>query len=146
MPKVCHVLSRKGSHVLTISPNATVLDAALLMNEHKVGALVVTQANRVVGIVTERDVLQRVVAQRLDPAQARIANVMTVDVICCEPDCSLDDARNIFMSRRVRHLPIVDPRGALVGMVSIGDVNAHDLNGAQRTIHYLHEYLYGQQQ
>src|SRR5205085_836926 len=68
MPTVKEILGRKGKGVLTTGPDTTVLDAALLMNEHKVGSLLVTESGRVVGIFTERDVLTRVVVGRRDPA------------------------------------------------------------------------------
>jgi CBS domain-containing protein len=143
MPKVTQILSAKGSQVLSVSPNATVLDAALLMNEHKIGALVVSEAGNVVGIFTERDVLRRVVAKRLDPANVRIADVMTREVVCCELDTEIEEAKAVFMNRRIRHLPVVDADGYLQGLISIGDLNAFQLDGHERTIHYLHEYLYG---
>jgi CBS domain-containing protein len=143
MADVRSLLANKGNQVFTISPNATVLDAALLMNEHKIGAAVVHENDEIKGIFTERDVLQRVVAARRDPAQTRIADVMTTNPIVCEQDTSIADARNIFRSKRIRHLPVVDGEGRLKGMISIGDINAYELNGQETTIHYLEEYIYG---
>jgi CBS domain-containing protein len=143
MGTVNQILTRKGSQVMSISPNASVLDAALLMNEHKIGALIVLDKGQVSGIFTERDVLRRVVAKRLDSADVIVRDAMTREVICCRPDTSMDEARNVFMKRRIRHLPVVEEDGQLKGMISIGDLNAWDRDGQQRTIHYLHEYLYG---
>ncbi len=143
MPHVRELLAHKGSHVLTVSPRATVLDAVAIMNEHRIGGLVVTDRGRVIGIFTERDLLHRVVAQRLDPAYTLVQDVMTWDVVTCDPECDVGEVRSLFMHRRIRHLPIVNREGQLLGMVSIGDVNAWMLEGHEATIHHLHEYIYG---
>jgi len=143
MATVLDILGRKGNQVFNVRPNATVLDAAVLMNEHKIGGLVVTEEDRVAGIVTERDVLRKVVAARRDPAEVPVSQIMTDKVVCVSSDTSLDEARAIFMERRIRHLPVVDAEGRVEGMISIGDVNAWRLDGQATTIHYLHEYLYG---
>jgi CBS domain-containing protein len=137
------LLNRKGAQVRTISPAATAVDAALEMNEHGIGALVVVKAGQVVGIVTERDVLRRIVAKRRDPADCPVGEIMTREVVCCRSGTPIKEARAIFMQQRIRHLPVVSERGALEGLVSIGDVNAWQLDGQEQEIHYLHEYLYG---
>jgi len=143
MPHVDQILCRKDSRVLSIGPRATVLDAAIMMNDHQIGALVVCESGRVVGIITERDVLRRVVARRIDPVEVTVGQVMTHEVVCCTRDTKLDEARNLFMTRRIRHLPVVDRMGHVEGMISIGDLNAWQLDGQSATIHYLREYLYG---
>ena len=143
MATVNDVLKKKGSEVLSIGPKASVLDAALLMNEHRIGALVVLVGGTVNGIITERDVLRRVVAKRLDPAKVQVQDVMTSDVYFCQCQTSFEDARSIFKNQRIRHLPVVDQQGKLHGVISIGDINGWQLNGQKQTIHYLHEYLYG---
>lgn len=143
MATVNDVLKQKGSQVFSIGPKASVLDAALLMNEHRIGGLVVLHSARVVGIITERDVLRRVVAQRADPANVTVQDVMTEDVYVCKKHVSIEEARGIFKNQRIRHLPVVDDSGRLEGMVSIGDINGWKLNGQEATIQYLHAYLYG---
>ena len=144
MATVHNVLKQKGSQVLSIGSKASVLDAALLMNEHRIGGLVVLRSAKVEGIITERDVLRRVVAQRKDPAQVTVREVMTRDVCVCKGETSIEEARNIFKGQRIRHLPVVDDRDRLVGLVSIGDINGWRLDSHEQTIHYLHEYLYGE--
>ena len=143
MSKVSELLAIKGPQVWTIPPRATVLDAALLMNEHKIGGLVVTDQDRVVGMFTERDVLRRIVAERRDPAATAVADVMTAEVVCCQPDTSIDEARSAMKNRRIRHLPVVDERGSLRGLISIGDLNAHQAMSQEQTICLLNDYLYG---
>jgi CBS domain-containing protein len=143
MATVMEILANKGPHVLTIGKEATVLQAALLMNEHKVGALVVTEGDEITGMFTERDVLRRVVGEQRDPAATRVHDVMTTEVVCCEPGTPLEEARGAMKNRRIRHLPVVDGGQKLCGMVSIGDLNAHQMTSQEHTIHLLHEYLYG---
>jgi CBS domain-containing protein len=114
------------------------------MNDCSVGALIVNNAGRMSGIFTERDVMRRVLAKRLDPASVTVAQVMTTDrVICCTPATSIEEARELMRSRRIRHLPILDAEGDVVGVVSIGDLNAHLATHQEVTIHYLEEYLHG---
>ncbi len=143
MSDVSSILRQKGSHVLSVGPSATVLDAALLMNEHRVGAVVVVERGRLAGMFTERDVLRRVVAERRDPAGVRVREVMTDDVTVCEPGTDADDARCLFKERRIRHLPVVDDDGRVCGMISIGDLNAWELDGQECKIRALEAYLYG---
>lgn len=142
MAKVNDILLDKGSQVLSVGEEATVLDAAILMNDHRVGGLVVTRDAEVVGMFTERDVLRRVVAEQRDPARTRVGDVMTRNVYCCSPETTIEEARGMMMRLRIRHLPVVDA-GGVVGLVSIGDLNAWQLNGQEKTIHFLEEYLYG---
>ena len=92
---------------------------------------------------TERDVLRRVVGERRDPATTLVAEVMTTDVFCCTPETTLEEARGAMKNRRIRHLPLVDGDRRVMGIVSIGDLNAYHVNSQEKTIHLLHEYLYG---
>ncbi len=137
------ILMTKGSQVVSIEQNATVLEAAVLMNQHKIGALVVTDRRRVVGIFTERDVLRRVVVLRHDPATTMVSDVMTSEVVCAAPDTSIDEARSVMKNRRIRHLPVTSDARELEGMISIGDLNAQLTDAQEQTIHYMQEYIYG---
>src|SRR3954451_1340486 len=125
MATVRDLLQLKDSHVWTIGKDATALDAALLMNEHKIGALVVIDDGRVAGMVSERDVLRKIVAERRDSATTRVADIMTTEVVCCTFETSIDEARGAMKNRRIRHLPVVDGDRKLLGLISIGDLNAH---------------------
>lgn len=143
MATVRDLLAKKGSRVWTTAEDTSVLDAARLMNEHKIGALVVIAGAEVVGIFSERDVLRRVVVERHDPVITPVADVMTREVFCGTMETSVDEARNVMKTRRIRHLPIVDEDHRLLGLISIGDLNAHDIADHEQTIHIMHEYLYG---
>ncbi len=144
MSHVRDILAQKSGPVETTSPTATVLDAVAVMNRHKIGALVVVNSDdRVVGIFTERDVLCRVVDERRDPSTTTVDQVMSNQVVCATMQMQVADVQSVMMQRRIRHLPVVDENDRLVGMISIGDVNAHFANGRQVELKYLHEYIHG---
>lgn len=131
MLTVSEILLRKGGTALTISSGASVLDAARMMNMYRVGSLVVWDqpAQRsgagtpVHGIITERDLLVRVIAAQRDPATTTVAEVMTTDVLCCGLNTSAAELRHLMQQRRIRHVPVVNG-DRLCGLVSIGDLNA----------------------
>jgi len=143
MSTVAELLAKKEQSLLSINPNATVMQAATLMNDHRVGALLVVLQEQLEGIFTERDILRRIVAEKRDPEKTAVGQVMTTEVACCRPDTTLEQARLIFRDKRVRHLPVVDEAGKALGVVSIGDANAWAMDNQQAEIHYLQEYLYG---
>jgi CBS domain-containing protein len=143
MATVSDILATKGRHVWTIHPGASVLHAVMLMNEHGIGSLVVIDQERIVGVFTERDVLRRVVGDQRHPGRTFVGDVLTRDVYCCKPDTSIEEARVAMKDRRVRHLPVVDDDGHLLGLISIGDLNAHQATSQERTIYSLQEYIYG---
>src|SRR5580700_11232626 len=107
MATVQEILSKKGRQILSIGTRESALEAALLMNRHKVGSLLVMEGETVVGILTERDLLERVLVGRRDPAKTTVEEVMTIEVLCCTPQTDIDEARSVMKNRRVRHLPVV---------------------------------------
>ena len=144
MGVVREILSLKRcSDLRCTQPTETVLRATQRMNEHGIGALLVMDQGRLVGIFTERDVLRRVVAAELAPDSVLVADVMTTSIAFCTPDTPIDDARTTFKQHRIRHLPVVDEDGDVQGLISIGDLNAYDANHQEVTIHFLNEYLHG---
>jgi CBS domain-containing protein len=143
MTRLGELLAYKGNQVFTIEPEATVLAAAELMNQHRIGCLLVCEGTRIHGILSERDILQRVVAARRDPSTTAVAEVMTVHVIFASPDMPIEQAQRIMMEKRIRHLPVVSNDGQLCGMISIGDLNAWEARSKDATIHWLQEYIYG---
>src|SRR5687768_2739424 len=143
MPSIANILSTKSSKVHTTSPGTTVLDAVHKMNEQGIGALVVTEGERVVGMFTERDVLRRVVSSERSPNEIRVGEVMTGEVVCCTAKEDLDDVRTTMKNRRIRHLPVCDGDGGLLGLISMGDLNAYDASNQEATIHFLNDYIYG---
>lgn len=116
------ILDFKGSAVHTVAPEVTVLDAVAHMNEKGVGALLVTDEERPIGMFTERDVLRRVVDARRDPASTRVADVMSHELVVVHPEVTVEEAMAIMTERRCRHLPVIEGDD-IVGMVSIGDLS-----------------------
>jgi len=146
MPIASSLLERKTAMnnrpVATASPNDTVLDAAKLMNDLRIGALPVVDADkRVVGMFTERDVLTRVVASERSPRDVLVQDVMSSPVIACGPDTTLDELRHVMLTQRIRHIPVVED-GRLLGIVSIGDLNVAQVAVMTETISYLEQFMY----
>jgi CBS domain-containing protein len=115
------VLDAKGHSVHAVDPKATVLDAVRTMNAERIGALLVMDDEELVGIFTERDVLCRIVDQGRDPAETRIAEVMTRRPVVVKAGATVEEAMAVVTEKRCRHLPVVDEDG-LVGLVSSGDL------------------------
>lgn len=142
MAVVQDILDRKGATVLSLAPQASVLEAARTMKEHEIGAiLVVDEGGRMRGIFTERDVLRRVVAEGRDPATTPLETVMTGNVITCLPQTSIEECDAIMSKHRFRHLPVADANG-LRGIVSSKDVLAYRVKESETTIEYLNSYMF----
>jgi CBS domain-containing protein len=137
---ISSILEHKGSDVVTVAPDATVLGAVQRMNERRIGALLVTDGGRPVGIFTERDVLVRVVAAGLDPGGTLVREVMTQNPVVVNSNVTVGQAMMIITERRCRHLPVID--GArLRGLISIGDLTSWVVRHQQRMIDDLHDYM-----
>jgi CBS domain-containing protein len=115
------VIAEKGSQVFTVGPSTTVRDAVREMNEHGVGAVLVIRGTQPVGIFTERDVLRRVVDTGMNPAETRISDVMTSNLVTVTPNTPVDQAMGMMTRLRCRHFPVIDD-GSLAGMISAGDL------------------------
>lgn len=142
MIHVHELIGRNPGEVRTIEGSASVLDAARVMNRHKIGALVVTDHGQVRGILTERDVMTRVVAEAKAPAHTAVESVMTSPVLTCEPNSKLSEARRVMREKRIRHLPVAEG-GRLAGMISIGDLNMADQETLVETIRTMEVYIQG---
>lgn len=116
----------KNQRILTAAANLSVTEAAAAMREAKVGAIMVVNSKRLVGIFTERDALYRVLAAGKDPRRTTLADVMTVSPATIEPDMPSGQALNMMYERGFRHLPVVED-GDLIGMVSARDALGPEL-------------------
>ena len=120
--QVAQILSSKGTEVHSIVPEASVEELVTELATRRIGAMVVTNpSGSVVGIVSERDVVRGLTS---DPSivQSTVQAIMTKDVVSVGPDFEVADLTRLMTERRIRHVPVIDERGALVGLVSIGDV------------------------
>ena len=119
---VRELLAAKNSVVVTVGPTATLAEAARTMVDHRIGAVVVADdAERLLGIVTERDLTKAIVDYAVGLVEQRVEDVMTHPVVTCAPDESVVEALYMMNSRHIRHLLILD-RDRLAGIISIGDV------------------------
>jgi len=134
------ILSDKGKHVHTCSPDDTLADVADLMVGHNVGSLVVMQDNEMVGIVTERDILRACAATRGPLEFLKVAERMTRCPVVASPNDEVADIMCIMTERRIRHVPVVE-RGRLVGLVSIGDTVKAQHDELCRENYYLKSYI-----
>jgi CBS domain-containing protein len=134
------LVALKGDTIASLPPTATVLDAAQLMNQRRIGSVLVVEGDRLVGIFTERDVLRRIVAEERPPAGTRLEEVMTRQVACAAPHTTLDEIRRVMREWRIRHVPVIEGRH-IVGLISIGDLNKAEHDGQERTILYLEQYM-----
>jgi CBS domain-containing protein len=140
--RIQDILDSKGDRVVTTSPNGTVTDAMEVLNEHNIGAVIVTEGDSIRGILSERDVLRLGARGPELLSTTRIHETMTRDVIVGLPDDEVHMAMGVMTQNRIRHLPIVTD-GQLVGIVSIGDlVNAAWLEAADENQH-LKDYIQG---
>jgi CBS domain-containing protein len=143
MERLTTILGTKGSAVHVIAPEATVLDAVDEMCRARVGALVVMEGTTVVGIFSERDLMTRVVLEQRDPATTHVGEVMTTSVISVTRDTSSHEAMSLMTTRRVRHLPVTDGAGRIVGVISIGDLVRWVVTDRERLIEELEGYVAG---
>ena len=138
------ILHSKGSRVLSIDPQATLADVVQKLVKNNCGSLVVCEqedCTRMVGIITERDILRACADRKASLEQLRVRDVMSADLVTCTPHDSVQDAMGVMTNRRLRHLPIVDDDGRLVGIVSIGDLVKHQHDQLSMENHYLKTYI-----
>lgn len=140
--RVSDLLAVKGSRVFSIGADATVFEAIRTMVDHNVGALLVMEGDRIVGIITERDYLRRVALEGRSSRTTAVREIMTSDVVVITPDRDLEEAMAAMTEKRVRHLPVLDG-GRLAGVISIGDVVKHLSAARKAEIQYLRDYIDG---
>ena len=115
------LMEERRAEVHSVSPDLSVTECVRQMNELKIGAMLVMEGDRLVGIFTERDAMTRVLGGGLDPTHTSVSEVMSADPVCVTPATTLEEARTLVTTRRIRHLPVIEG-GQVVGMVSSGDL------------------------
>jgi CBS domain-containing protein len=139
--QVAHILKSKSRSLATIGPAASVLEAACLLRDRNVGAVLVTETdNRLIGILSERDITRAVADRAGELGTLRVEQLMTRAVITCALDDQILDLMRDMTENRIRHLPVVED-GALVGIVSIGDVVKHRMDELESETSRLREYI-----
>ncbi|HWI23958.1 MAG TPA: CBS domain-containing protein [Lysobacter sp.] len=140
MRTVRHLLESKAPEVFAIGPDAPVLDAIRLMAEKRIGALVVMEAGRLAGIVSERDYARKIVLQGRSSATTPVRDIMTANVIKVGLNDTTDRCMQLVTDRRIRHLPVVEG-DAVIGVVSIGDLVKAVIEDQQVEIDQLQRYI-----
>lgn len=140
--RIADVLKGKGSQVATVTPSAPVPELLRLLEEFNVGALPVVEDERLVGIVSERDVVRRLAATGAGLLDLVVADIMTTGVATCSPGDSVSDLAKVMTERRFRHMPVVvDER--LAGIVSIGDLVKARIDLLESETEQLQHYIAG---
>jgi CBS domain-containing protein len=140
MSNVTEILAGKGSGVLSVDADASVLEAAQQMIEANVGAMLVSVRGRITGIVTERDYLRRVTLEGRTDRDTAVREIMSSPLIVVSPDTTIEDCMALMTEQRIRHLPVAE-HGHIVGVVSIGDVVKFQSKQQSVQIQYLTEYI-----
>jgi CBS domain-containing protein len=137
------LLKAKPPAIWSIGPEATVFDAITLMSEKNIGALLVMEGDRLLGIFTERDYTRKLILRGRSSRDTKIADVATVDVLAVDPSSSVEEAMRRMTRDRVRHLPVVE-NGNVIGVVSIGDLVKWTISAQTATIDHLESYIAGE--
>jgi CBS domain-containing protein len=136
------ILRSKGHAVWSVKPTNTVLEALGMMAEHDIGAVLVLEGDRLVGVLSERDYARKVVLVGRSSKDSQVKDVMTPHVICVAPNRSIDECMALMTNKRLRHLPVVDHK-RVIGIVSIGDLVKATIDDQQFTITQLQSYIAG---
>ena len=137
-----HILEDKGYQVWSLRPHDEVYDALKMMADKDVGSLVVLEGSKIVGVVTERHYARNVFLKGRASPRTRVDDIMDRNVVCVGPDQSIEECMALMTTKRVRHLPVTE-NGALLGIVSIGDLVKSIISDREFVIEQLKHYISG---
>lgn len=136
------ILEHKGSAVWTVSPDATVFEAIQLMSEKNIGALLVTERDRLIGIMSERDYTRKVALKGKTSKELKVREIISGNVVSVAPAHTIEECMRLMTENRVRHLPVLDG-DRITGVVSIGDLVNWIISAQSTTIRQLETYISG---
>jgi CBS domain-containing protein len=139
---VKQLLESKGHDVWSVSPDTSVLEAIKKMADKRIGALLVLDRGKPVGIVSERDYARKVILQGRSSQETPVKDIMTTRVVCARPDLNVEECMAIMTDKRIRHLPVMEGDEVL-GMISIGDLVKAIIAEQQFLINQLERYITG---
>ena len=140
MHSIRDILREKGTKVQSIDPNENVYEALRQMDEHGIGALLVMEGNKPIGLFSERDYARKLALRGLRSRETAVKTIMSSPVLTISPDASVQQALSMMTEKFIRHLPVVDGSG-VIGMVSIGDLVKAVIKDQQSLIEQLESYL-----
>jgi CBS domain-containing protein len=137
-----HLLDRKGRQIIAVKPDSSVLDAIRLMAEKNIGALLVMEGGRLLGIMSERDYARKVVVKGRASDSTPVSDIMSANVVTTSSTETVNTCMALMTDRRIRLLPVVDD-GVVVGVISIGDLVQAIIADQQEAIEQLEQYISG---
>lgn len=140
MSTVKRLLKQKSYAVYSVAPNTTVFEALSLMAEKEIGAVVVLENNKLVGLLSERDYARKIILKGKSSKETFVEEIMSCNLMTVELKTSIEKCMEIMTVNRIRHLPVVE-QGKLVGLISIGDVVKYTIDEQEFTIKQLHSYI-----
>ncbi|MDH3615800.1 MAG: CBS domain-containing protein [Gammaproteobacteria bacterium] len=140
MKLVKHLLDSKGTEIISITEEASVLDAIKIMAKRSIGSLLVMEDGELKGIVTERDYARKVIVKGRSSKSTQVREIMTPDVCTAKMHQTVNDCMAVMTERRIRHLPVVDD-GEVLGLISIGDLVQAIIADQQEEIEQLEQYI-----
>ncbi|HJT87787.1 MAG TPA: CBS domain-containing protein [Bryobacteraceae bacterium] len=138
---IASILNEKGDAVWSVTPESTVYEAIAVMADKSIGAVLVVRGEELVGILSERDYARKVILQGKSSKRTRVAEIMTTSLITVPPEATVDGCMRMMTHHRVRHLPVVDGRRGVVGVLSIGDLVKAVIADQAETIEQLNSYI-----
>ncbi len=138
--RISDILQKKGGNIISVTPKTTVFESIRLMATNKIGAVLVLEGERIVGIFTERDYLNKIILQGHSSKDVPVKDAMTTKVAFITPDTSIEEGLAVMTEKRCRHLPVLDNK-KLVGVVSIGDLVRKVIQDQKVAIDSLTEYI-----
>jgi len=142
MKLVSDILNSKGHEIFAVKPDDTVFDSLQVMADKGIGALLVMNGDKLVGIVTERDYARKVILEGKSSKDSTVKEIMTTKVLCVSPERTVDECMALMTDKRARHLPVLDHKH-VVGVVSIGDLVKTLISEQQILIDQLQHYISG---
>ncbi len=136
-----NIILRKGSDIISVEPNSTVTEVVRILAERRIGAVMVLEGNKLVGVLSERDVVRGVAVSGSAVLDEKVSSLMTKTVVTCTPHQHVNEALALMTDRRIRHLPVLDDDGKLAGMISIGDLVNARINEVEQEADALKTYI-----
>jgi CBS domain-containing protein len=136
------ILNQKGCEIFSVSPNDSVYDAVSLLAEKNIGAVLVMDGERLVGLLSERDYTRKVMLRGKRSRETTVAEIMSMDLKVVHPREAVDECLRLMTDKRVRHLPVLDG-DKVVGVISIGDLVKWVISCQSAAIAHLESYIHG---